>query len=610
MNIRGCGTALVTPFRYDGSVDEPALRDLIGWQIESGIDFLVSCGTTGEAPTLSHKEWLRVVDITIEVVAGRVPIVVGATSNCTREAIEKSRVAAERAGVDAILSASPYYNKPTQEGQYQHFRAIAQAIKKPIILYNVPGRTAANLEPATLARLARISNIIGVKEASGNMSQIVEGFQAVPPQFLVFSGDDSLTLPIMGLGGAGVISVASNEIPREMAELTRAALNNDWDTARRIHRRYLPLMNANFIESNPLPVKATLAMMGKIREVYRLPLVRMKEDTRARLQKIVSEAGLPVQPETPRPERGRRDRGVSAPAAQAASPNQDAASGGITERVPDRGSEGISVRESGKIPQDSSEEISKGVEAVSASNQASANSADAEAEASGSGEKPSALESPARESAARESAEDQPSEEDNRQAEVAPAAHTPVQDRGLRSDSVSPEKATKRIAKSDQKQRTSKQAPASESPEIEVEPTVTQTAEKSVAKSEHTLQAASEQTVRPPEPAAQPTEPAAQPPEPAAQPTEPAAQPTEPAAQPPEPLAFYVYESWQAGPRRTILHRSSCNSYRNGRGRTGSPDAAYAHWHGPYPTVQEARNISRGLQGVLIRSECKCVPKK
>jgi 4-hydroxy-tetrahydrodipicolinate synthase len=292
MKLRGCGTALVTPFRKDGAVDEPALRALVAWQVESGIDFLVPCGTTGETPTLSREEWLRVVDITIEVAAGRVPIVAGATSNSTCDAVEKAQTVAARRGVDAILTASPYYNKPTQEGQYQHFKAIAEAAEKPLILYNVPGRTGANLEPATLARLAQIPNIIGVKEASGNIGQIADTCNAVPEGFLVFSGDDAVTLPIIALGGVGIISVAGNEIPREMAELTRAALANQWDTARRIHRKYLALMQANFIESNPIPVKAVLAMMGRIEEVYRLPLCPMKKENRAKLENIASDAGL------------------------------------------------------------------------------------------------------------------------------------------------------------------------------------------------------------------------------------------------------------------------------------------------------------------------------
>jgi len=297
MQLRGCGTALVTPFQQDGSVDDAALRNLVAWQVESGIDFLVPCGTTGETPTLSHDEWLHVIDTTIEVVAGRLPIVAGATSNATHDAVEKAQEISARPGVDAILTATPYYNKPTQEGQYRHFKAIAEAVGgKPVILYNVPGRTASNLEPTTLARLAEIPNIVGVKEASGNMTQIAEIIATLPETFLAFSGDDAVTLPVIALGGVGVISVASNEIPHEMASLARAALANDWTTARNLNRKYLPLMQANFIESSPLPVKAVLAMMGKIEEVYRLPLLPMRRDTRSRLQKVAAEVGLIAKP--------------------------------------------------------------------------------------------------------------------------------------------------------------------------------------------------------------------------------------------------------------------------------------------------------------------------
>jgi 4-hydroxy-tetrahydrodipicolinate synthase len=299
MQLRGCGTALVTPFRQDGSIDETALRNLVNWQVESGIDFLVPCGTTDETPTLSHDEWLHVIQTTVEVAAGRVPILAGATSNSTHEAVGKAREVAALPGVDAILTASPYYNKPTQEGQYRHFSAIAEAVDKPIVLYNVPGRTGANIEPATLARLAEVPHIAGVKEASGNMSQIADVCNAVPEHFWVFSGDDAITLPVMSLGGVGIISVVSNEIPKEMSEMARAALNNDWQTARKIHRKYLPLMQANFVESNPLPVKAVLAMMGKIEEVYRLPLLPMRRDTRSKLLKVVTETGLISKPAVP-----------------------------------------------------------------------------------------------------------------------------------------------------------------------------------------------------------------------------------------------------------------------------------------------------------------------
>jgi len=292
MKLRGCGTALVTPFRSDGSIDEMALRQLVRWQVESGIDFLVPCGTTGETPTLTHEEWLRVIDLTIETAQGRVPIMAGATSNNTQEAVAKAKEASGRPGVDFILSATPYYNKPTQDGIYQHFRAIADASEKPIVLYNILGRTGTNIETSTLRRLAEIPNLIGVKEASGNISQIAEVCATMPEDFLVFSGDDSSTLAVIGLGGVGIISVVSNEIPAEMTRMTQAALANKWDVARSIFRKYLPLMQANFIESNPIPAKAVLSMMGRIEEVYRLPLVPMRPEHRMQLEKVVSEVGL------------------------------------------------------------------------------------------------------------------------------------------------------------------------------------------------------------------------------------------------------------------------------------------------------------------------------
>ena len=292
VKLHGCGTALVTPFRHDGSIDERALRSLVEWQISSGVHFLVPCGTTGETPTLTYDEWLRVIDITIEVANRRTPILAGATSNSTAEAVHKAKAVASRRGVDAILTASPYYNKPTQEGQYHHFKAIAEAIDKPLVLYNVPGRTAANIEPATLARLAKIENIIAVKEASGSMTQIAEVLTIVPDDFIVLSGDDAVTLPVISLGGQGIISVASNAVPAELAKMTQTALDNDWITARRIHRKYLPLMQALFLESNPMPVKCVLAMMGLIDENYRLPMVQVKAETRSKLEKIASEVGL------------------------------------------------------------------------------------------------------------------------------------------------------------------------------------------------------------------------------------------------------------------------------------------------------------------------------
>jgi len=292
MKLRGCGTALVTPFRRDGAIDEPALRSLIEWQISSGVHFLVPCGTTGETPTLSREEWLRVIDITVEVGNRRVAIVAGATSNSTAEAVERARTIASRRGVDAILTASPYYNKPTQEGQYQHFKAIAEAVDKPLVLYNVPGRTAANIEPATLARLSKIPNIIAVKEASGSMTQIAEALNVVPDDFIVLSGDDAVTLPVISLGGQGIISVASNVIPAELSQMTQAALDDNWTGARKLHRQYLPLMQALFLESNPMPVKCVLAMMGRIEENYRLPMLPVKPETRTKLERVAAEASL------------------------------------------------------------------------------------------------------------------------------------------------------------------------------------------------------------------------------------------------------------------------------------------------------------------------------
>jgi 4-hydroxy-tetrahydrodipicolinate synthase len=269
-----------------------ALRQLVRWQVDSGIDFLLPCGTTGETPTLGHDEWLRVIDVTIETAEGRVPIMAGATSNNTQDAVAKAREASERTGVDFILTATPYYNKPTQEGVYEHFKAIADASQKPVVLYNIAGRTGTNIETSTLRRLAEIPNIVGVKEASGNISQVADVCATMPEDFLVFSGDDAITLAVIGLGGVGVISVVSNEIPAEMTRMTQAALANKWDMARLIFRKYLPLMQANFIESNPGPAKAALSMMGRIEEVYRLPLVPMRPENRAKLEKVVTEVGL------------------------------------------------------------------------------------------------------------------------------------------------------------------------------------------------------------------------------------------------------------------------------------------------------------------------------
>jgi 4-hydroxy-tetrahydrodipicolinate synthase len=292
----GTGTALVTPFRRDGALDERALRGLILRQIEAGIDFLVPCGTTGESPTLTREEHRRVVEIAVKLGQGKVPVLAGAGGYNTTEVIARARELAE-IGADGILSVTPYYNKPTQEGLYQHFRAIAQAVPLPIILYSVQGRTGVNIEPATVKRLAELENVVGIKEASGNISQMAAILNVVPEDFLVLSGDDAITLPVMALGGCGVISVASNEIPAEMTELTRLASKGDFAGAREIHRRHHPLMEINFVESNPIPVKAALAEMGLLEPVWRLPLVPPKAENRARIRAVLESLGL-VQRET------------------------------------------------------------------------------------------------------------------------------------------------------------------------------------------------------------------------------------------------------------------------------------------------------------------------
>ena len=287
----GTGTALVTPFRRDGSLDESTLRALVKRQIAAGINFLVPCGTTGESPTLSHQEHLRVVEIAVELAKGKVPVLAGAGGYNTAEVITLARELADL-GANGILSVTPYYNKPTQEGLYQHFKAIAEAVSLPIILYSVQGRTGVNIEPATVGRLSHIENIIGIKEASGNISQMSTILNAVPEDFLVLSGDDAITLPLIALGGRGVISVASNEIPTEMTALTRLALAGDFAGARQIHRRFLPLMDINFVESNPIPVKAALAEMGLLEAVWRLPLVAPKPENRARIRAVLESLNL------------------------------------------------------------------------------------------------------------------------------------------------------------------------------------------------------------------------------------------------------------------------------------------------------------------------------
>jgi 4-hydroxy-tetrahydrodipicolinate synthase len=287
----GTGTALATPFRRDGSLDEPTLRRLVQRQIDAGIDFLVPCGTTGESPTLSHEEHVRVVEITVDIAKGKVPILGGAGGYNTAEVIALARELAET-GVDGILSVTPYYNKPTQEGLFQHYRAIAGAVPLPIIVYSVQGRTGVNIEPATVKRLAQIENIVGIKEASGNVSQMAAILNVVPNDFIVLSGDDAITLPVISLGGRGVISVVSNEIPREMSRLTRAALQGDFQTAREIHRRFHPLMEINFVESNPIPVKAAMAEMDLLEPVWRLPLVAPKAENQARIRTVLESLEL------------------------------------------------------------------------------------------------------------------------------------------------------------------------------------------------------------------------------------------------------------------------------------------------------------------------------
>jgi len=284
--IEGCGTALVTPFRHDGGVDEAALASLVDWQVREGIHFLVPCGTTGESVTLNHDEVLAVARICVEKAASRVPVIAGAGGNNTRKVIELV-TDLEKLGVDGLLSVSPYYNKPTQEGIYQHFRAIAESTALPVIVYNVPGRTGSNILPDTVLRLAEIPNIVGVKEASGDISQIGEICTRAPGSFAVLSGDDSLTLPVTALGGRGVISVASNEAPGMMARFTAACLEGRWEEAREWNRRLYPLMKVNFIETSPIPVKAALAMMGRISEAYRLPLVRISDGARAKLAAVL-----------------------------------------------------------------------------------------------------------------------------------------------------------------------------------------------------------------------------------------------------------------------------------------------------------------------------------
>jgi 4-hydroxy-tetrahydrodipicolinate synthase len=287
----GCGTALVTPFTRAGAVDEAGVRRLARRQIDAGISFLVPCGTTGETPTLSEAERFRVIELVVEEARGRVRVLAGAGGYDTREVVQAAREL-ERRGVDGLLSVTPYYNKPTPDGLVAHYRAIAESTRLPIIVYNVPGRTGCNVDPATLVRLAEIPNIAGVKEASGNVTQMCEICRLVPDSFTVLSGDDALTLPLMAIGGRGVISVVSNEVPAEMAQLVSLALAGDFGGARAIHTRLMPLMQVNFVESNPIPVKAAMAAMGLLDEVYRLPLVSPRSQSREQIGRVLRDLGL------------------------------------------------------------------------------------------------------------------------------------------------------------------------------------------------------------------------------------------------------------------------------------------------------------------------------
>jgi 4-hydroxy-tetrahydrodipicolinate synthase len=287
----GCGTALITPFAADLSVDENALRRLVQRQIDAGINFLVPCGTTGESPTLTRREHLRVVEITVELAKGKVPVLGGAGGYSTAEVIE---LAGElrHLGVDGILSVTPYYNKPTQEGLYQHFKAIATAVPLPMIVYSVQGRTGVNVEPGTLRRLAEIENIVGVKEASGNIGQMASVVHEVPERFNVLSGDDAITIPLIALGGRGIISVVSNEIPAEMTKLAQLAMAGDFVGARALQRTWLPLMDVNFVESNPIPVKAAMAMMGLCEPVWRLPMTAPSAQNHTKIEAVLESVGL------------------------------------------------------------------------------------------------------------------------------------------------------------------------------------------------------------------------------------------------------------------------------------------------------------------------------
>ena len=292
MTLKGCGTALVTPFRPDGSLDEVSLTSHVHSQIAAGISLLIPCGTTGEASTLTEPETQRVIEITIEAAAGRVPIFAGCTHNSTAQAVLNARRLSQIPNLTGILTANPYYNRPNQEGQFQHFRAIADSIALPILLYNIPSRTATNLLPETVLRLAEIPNIVGIKESSGVMSQITELLSNAPSSFAILAGDDALALPVIALGGVGLVSVASNAIPGPMSQMIAAALNNDWPTARALNTRYFALMQAHFSEPSPAPIKAVLALLNLCSETLRLPMVPVTEATRTKLQSLLHDLNL------------------------------------------------------------------------------------------------------------------------------------------------------------------------------------------------------------------------------------------------------------------------------------------------------------------------------
>ncbi len=292
--LRGCGTALVTPFTRDGALDEPALRTLVDHQIRSGVDFLIPCGTTGEASTLDQQERLRVIELTVATAAARVPVFAGCTDNDTRKLVARAREIAAVPGLTGLLSANPFYNRPGQEGQIQHFRALAEATPLPVLLYNIPSRTATNLEPATIARLAQIPNIVGVKESSGSVMQITDVLAAIargeiPPTFAVLAGDDGMALPTLALGGTGLVSVASNALPRQVSTMVHAALAGDWPTARALNLRLFRLMQAHFAETSPAPIKAVLHLLGRAEEILRLPLVPVTDGLRDRLRTLVDD---------------------------------------------------------------------------------------------------------------------------------------------------------------------------------------------------------------------------------------------------------------------------------------------------------------------------------